>query len=289
MVSLQGLANGLLITTPIVFLLVPLFEALFGLVTDITLLELSDLNHPLLKRMVVEAPGTYHHSLVVATLAESACEAIGANALLARVGCYFHDIGKIARAEYFTENESKDLGSRHEKLTPTMSCLIVMNHVKDGIELGKRYKLREPILRFIPEHQGSGVIYYFYKKALDQAEPGERISADDYRYPGPKPQSRETAVALLSDSTEAASRSLKHPTPESIRQLVRKIINDKFIDGQLDECNLSLRDLHLIQEKFVQNLMAIYHTRVSYPEKPDASDKPDLFRFDDFAKYRIDP
>lgn len=288
-ISLQGLANGILVTTPIVFLLIPIFESLFGVVTDITLLELSDLNHPLLKRMIVEAPGTYHHSLVVATLAESACEAIGANALLARVGCYFHDIGKIAQAEYFTENEAKDAGIRHEKLTPTMSCLIILNHVKDGMELGRRYKLREPILQFIPEHQGTGVIYYFYKKAMDQSGPGQRVDADDFRYPGPKPQSRETAVALLADSTEAASRSLKNLTPESIRQLVRKIINDKFIDGQLEECNLTLRDLHQIQEKFVQNLMAIYHTRVSYPDKPQSADRPDLFQIDEFAKYRTEP
>lgn len=289
LIAMQGFANGLLVTTPIAFLLLPIFEMAFDLVTDVTLLEYSDLNHPLLKRMIVEAPGTYHHSLVVSTLAESACEAIGANALLARVGCYFHDIGKIARAEYFTENESRKSGSRHEKLTPTMSCLIIMSHVKEGIELGRRHKLRKPILDFIPEHQGTGVIYYFYKKAVDHSEPNEEILADDFRYPGPKPQSRETAVALLSDSTEAASRSLRDPTPESIQQLVRKIINDKFIDGQLDECNLTLRDLHKIQESFIHNLMAIFHTRVKYPEKPEPSEKVDLFRDDPFPHVHDHP
>ncbi len=285
----QGLVNGFLITTPIAFLLLPVLESVFDLVTDITLLEYSDLNHPLLKRMIVEAPGTYHHSLVVSTLAESACESIGANALLARVGCYFHDIGKIARAEYFTENENRQIGSRHKKLTPTMSCLIIMNHVKEGIELGRKYKLRRPILDFIPEHQGTGIVYYFYKKALDQAAPGEVVLPDDFRYPGPKPQSRETAVALLADSTEASSRSIKDPTPESIRQAVRKIINDKFIDGQLDECNLTLRDLHKIQESFVHNLMAIFHTRVAYPDKPDPAEKVDLFREDPVVPFREKP
>ncbi|MCB9799543.1 MAG: HDIG domain-containing protein [Candidatus Omnitrophica bacterium] len=288
MVSFQGLANGLLIVMPLAFLLLPFLETVFDLVTDITLLEYSDLNHPLLKKMIVEAPGTYHHSLVVSTLSESACEAIGANALLARVGCYFHDIGKIARAEYFTENQPFQAPSRHENLTPTMSCLVILNHVKDGIELGRRNKLKRPILDFIPEHQGTGVIYYFYKKALDQARPGEKIHVEDFRYPGPRPQSRETAVSLLADSTEAASRSLKDPNPETITQLVRKIINDKFIDGQLDECNLTLRDLHKIQESFVKNLMAIYHTRVSYPKQSQESDAPDIFEAGQFSKFRAD-
>lgn len=288
MVRLEGLANGILITMPVAFLILPLLEWTFDLVTDISLLELSDLNHPILKRMIVEAPGTYHHSLVVSTLAESACQAIGANALLARVGCYFHDIGKIARAEYFTENQGYQTRSQHEKLTPTMSCLIIMNHTRDGIELGRKYKLREPILRFIPEHQGTGVIYYFYKKALDQAEKGEVINVEDFRYPGPKPQTKETAVALLADSTEAASRSLKEPSPENIRELVRKIINDKFIDGQLDECNLTLRDLHKIQGSFISNLNAIFHTRVTYPAKPISEDNPDLFKNEQFSKFRTD-
>ena len=169
-----------------------------------------------------------------------------------------------------------------------MSCLVIMNHVKDGMELGRQYKLRAPILRFIPEHQGTGVIYFFYRKALDNAKPGEKVNPDDYRYPGPRPQSKETAVALLSDSVEAASRSLREPSPESIRQLVRKIINDKFIDGQLDECDLTLLDLNKIQESFVYNLMAIFHTRVKYPSASEDPDRPDLFVEDQFEKFRID-
>lgn len=280
-----GLANGFLVTA-IAFFSVPPYEHFFNLTTDITLLELSDLNHPLLKRMVVEAPGTYHHSLVVSTLAEAACEAIGANALLARVGCYFHDIGKIAHSEYFTENQTAQTRNKHEKLTPAMSSLVIMNHVKDGIELAKRSKLKNVIVRFIPEHQGKGIIYYFYKKALDQAAPGETVHPDDFRYPGPKPQSRETAVALLADSVEAASRSMKEFTASGIRVLVRKIINEKFIDGQLDECDLTLKDLHKIQESFVHNLMAIFHTRVNYPPTPADPNRPDLFEADQFTKFR---
>ena len=282
-----GVMNGFLVTILSFFLVSYFFEPVFGVATDITLLELSDLNHPILRRMVVEAPGTYHHSLVVSTLAETACEAIGANALLARVGCYFHDIGKIARSEYFTENQNVLQGTdRHGKLTPTMSCLVIMSHVKDGIELARKYKLKEAITRFIPEHQGTGVIYYFYRKALDQALPGEKVEADDFRYAGPKPQSRETAVAMLADSAEASSRSLKEVTPASIRALVRKVINEKFIDGQLDECDLTLKDLHRIQENFVQTLTAIFHTRVTYPAVPADAKRPDLFEADQFAKFR---
>jgi len=275
-VASLGFIKGFLVTVPSLFILVTLLEYVFNLATDITLLELSDLNHPLLRRMIIEAPGTYHHSLVVSRLAESACEQIGANALLARVGAYFHDIGKIARSEFFTENRAGK-PSRHEKLTPAVSSNIIINHVREGIELGRKHKLKESVLRFIPEHQGTGVVYYFYRRALDQAQPGEEINPDDFRYPGPKPQSRETAVTLLADSVEAASRSLRDPTAESIRTQVQKIINDKFIDGQLDECDLTLRDLHRIQDTFVQNLMAIFHTRVPYPDKPVTADNPDLF------------
>lgn len=286
--SWWGIGNGLLVTS-LAFLSLPFLESVFNLVTDITLLELSDLNHPLLKRMVVEAPGTYHHSLVVSNLAESACKAIGANALLARVGCYFHDIGKIPDAEFFTENLRSQEDSKHHKLTPTMSFLVIINHVKRGVELGRRYKLRQPILNFITEHQGTGVVYYFYRKALDHAAPGETVKPDDFRYPGPRPQSRETAVALLADSTEAASRSLKHPTPESLREVVRKVINEKFIDGQLEECDLTLKDLNKIQESFVHNLMAIYHTRVEYPAKQEDPNRPDLFGEKEFSKFRLNP
>lgn len=265
-VAVFGLVNGLLISMPLLFISLPVFEHVFGMTTDITLLELSDLNHPLLRRLVIEAPGTYHHSLVVANLAEAACEAIGADALLARVGCYFHDIGKIEKAEYFAENQGIREASKHEKLSPSMSCLIITNHVKDGIELARKYKLKNIIIDFIAEHHGMSVVYYFYKKAQDEQKPDEEeVRVDDFRYPGPRPRRKETAVALLADSVEAASRTLQDPAPASLGSLVKKVINDKFIDGQLDECDLTIQDLKKIEESFTRSLMGVFHTRVEYP------------------------
>ena len=265
-----GLLNGLL-SAVIVMGVLPAFEAIFNITTNPSLLELSDLNHPILRQLAIHAPGTYHHSLVVGNLAESACEAMGANALLARVGAYYHDIGKMEKAEYFTENQM-DFASkhRHEKLSPHMSSLIIVNHIKNGIELAKQYKLPNRIIDFIPEHQGSSLIYFFYQKALQQIKEGETIKEEDFRYPGPKPQSKETAVVLLADSVEASSRSLTDPTPARIRGLVRKTINNKFIDGQLDECNLTFSDLNTISETFVRVLTGTFHTRVSYPEPQES-------------------
>lgn len=275
--SIFGMINGVLVVG-LAFILLPVFESVFDRVTDISLLELSDLNHPLLKRMMIEAPGTYHHSLSVSVLAESASQAVGANSLLARVGSYYHDIGKIPQSEYFTENQRDPSQSKHTRIVPSMSSAIIRNHVKNGIELGIQYKIKKRILQFIPEHQGTGIIYFFYRKAIENAAPDEKINPDDFRYLGPKPQSRETAIVMLADSTEAAARSLKEPTEESIRNIVRKIINDKFIDGQLDECELTLSDLHKIQESFIHNLQAVFHTRVSYPTAQPASDQPNLFQ-----------
>ncbi|MBI4550373.1 MAG: HDIG domain-containing protein [Candidatus Omnitrophica bacterium] len=268
--GVYGIVNGFLISMPLLFVLLPVLEHLFGLVTDITLLELSDLNHPLLRKMVIEAPGTYHHSLVVSSLAEAACQTIGANSLLARVGGYFHDIGKIEKSQYFTENQISKETDRHGRLSPSMSYLVIASHVKDGIEMAKKYKLKEAIIDFIPQHQGTCPVYYFYKKAADGAQAAdEKVNIDDYRYPGPKPQSKETAVVLLADSVEAASRSLAHITPASIEDMVKEVINGKFIDGQLEECNLSLQDVRKIQDSFVHNLIGIFHTRIQYP-KSDA-------------------
>lgn len=275
------------LTAILSFLLLPILEMLFDVITDVTLLELSDLNHPLIKKMMVLAPGTYHHSMVVSSLAEHACEVIGANALLAKVGCYFHDIGKIYRPEYFAENQGYLYPNLHDQLPPRMSYEIIVNHVRQGIRLSRQHKLKKAIVDFIVEHQGTGVVYYFYKKAMDQASPTEHIRADDFRYPGPKPQSKETAVVLLSDSVEAASRSLNDATPEAVQQLVRKIINEKFIDGQLDDCELTLRDLHKIQESFIRNLMAIFHTRMKYPTIEKQQEAPDLFEENQFSKFRV--
>ena len=278
---------GALVTAVLSFLLLPILEMFFDVITDVTLLELSDLNHPLIRKMMVQAPGTYHHSVVVSSLAEHACEVIGANALLAKVGCYFHDIGKIERPEYFSENQGYLYPNLHEQLPPRMSYEIIVNHVRQGLRLGREYKLKNAIKDFIAEHQGTGVVYYFYKQALDQALPREHVRADDYRYPGPKPQSRETAVVLLSDSVEAASRSLKDPVPDACRQLVRKIINEKFVDGQLDECELTLLDLHNIQDSFVRDLTGMFHTRMKYPVIEKVPGAPDLFQENQFAKFRV--
>ncbi len=258
-----GLVNGLM-SAVIVTGILPVFENSFKITTDISLLELSDLNHPLLKEMVIEAPGTYHHSLVVGNLAEAVCEAINANPLLARVGSYFHDIGKIEKAEYFSENQSNKY-SVHDKLSPTMSSLIITNHVKNGVELAQKYKLNREIVDIIKQHHGTGLVFYFFKRALEKTSE-EEVGEQAFRYTGPKPQTKEAACVLLADSVEAGSRALEDPTPSRIKGLVRKIVNNKFIDGQLDECNLTLKDLEKIATIFTHILTGIYHTRVEYPD-----------------------
>jgi len=251
----------------------PLLENFFGVVTNIRLLELSDTNHPLLKKLNLEAPGTYLHSLIVANLAESAAENIGANSLLARVGAYFHDIGKISKAEYFVENQlyRKD---RHKALTPTMSKLVIINHVKEGVELARKYRLPQPVIDFISQHHGTSLISYFYHQATkDLTEKEKEEMKDEFRYPGPKPQTKETAIVLLADSIEAASRVLEEPTPSRIRELVKEIIRVKLEDGQLDESGLSLKELEKIEEVFIRLLTALFHARIEYPKTQNASDK----------------
>ena len=267
--GIWGIASGLF-SGFIVMGLLPVFEHLFKVPTDISLLELSDLNHPLLKKLALEAPGTYHHSIMVGNLAEAACEAIGANNLLARVGAYYHDIGKIAKAEYFSENEM-GAGSRHSKLAPSMSALIISKHVKEGAELAKKYKLNSKIIDFITQHHGDSLISYFYQKAIEKSEGDATLREENFRYPGPKPQTKESAIILLADAVEAASRTLDEPTPSSIKNLVRKIINNKFIDAQLDACDLTLKDMHKIAESFIRVLMGIFHTRLDYPEETKRS------------------
>jgi putative nucleotidyltransferase with HDIG domain len=258
-----GIASGI-VSAGIVMLLLPVFEFLFKITTDITLLELSDLNHPLLKKMILNAPGTYHHSLVVGNLAEAASDAVGANSLLARVGAYYHDIGKIEKAEYFSENETGQK-TAHEKLTPSMSALIIQSHVKDGVELAKKHNLNNNIIDFIVQHHGTSLIYYFYQRALEKIGDENVLKEEAFRYPGPKPQTKETAIVLLADAVEASSRTLNDPTPSRIKGLVQKIINNKFIDNQLDECDLTLNDLNKIAVAFVRILTGIFHTRVEYP------------------------
>jgi len=258
------LINGV-ISSVIVVGILPVFEYLFCTVTNVSLLELADFNQPILQRMIMEAPGTYHHSLVVGNLSEAACRQIGANALLARIGAYYHDIGKLEKADYFSENQNIT-SSRHDELSPTMSKLVIMNHVKEGVELAKRYNLNPRLIDFIQQHHGNSLVYYFYRRALEEIEEDQEIKEEGFRYPGPKPDTKEAAIVLLADSVEAAIRALKDPVPSKIEEVVHKVINNKFIDGQLDECDLTLKDLEQISAVFIRILGGMYHSRISYPE-----------------------
>ncbi len=249
----------------------PLFESLFSFTTNITLLELSDMNHPLLKRLALESPGTYHHSLVIGSLCEAAAEAIGANALLARIGAYYHDIGKMEIPDYFVENQV-GVRSRHEELSPSMSAIVIKSHITRGRELAEENDLPDKIIAFIEEHHGTSLMSYFYNKAKE-LHPDEEISDTEFRYPGPRPQSKETAVLMLADSVEAASRTLEDPKPARIRNLIRKLINDKFQQGQLSESNLTLADLQGIEDAFAKVLMGAFHSRIDYPKREEEKAK----------------
>ncbi|MBU4304227.1 MAG: HDIG domain-containing protein [Candidatus Omnitrophica bacterium] len=267
-----GLANGI-VSAIVVTGVLPIFEMLFGISTNITLLELSDLNQPVLKEMVLKAPGTYHHSLLVGNLAESAAEAVGANSLLARVGAYFHDIGKLRMAPYFSENQQQT-ENKHDNLSPTISSLVIINHIKEGADLAKKYRLGKAIQDIIIQHHGDDVVHYFYHRALERHSPEDgKVEAEDFRYPGPKPQSKEAAIVMLADSVEAASRAMQQPTPAKIQDIVNRIINNKFIDGQLNECDLTLKDLHVISEVFAHILNGIFHTRVEYPDAKQSNNE----------------
>ncbi|MDH5509353.1 MAG: HDIG domain-containing protein [Nitrospinota bacterium] len=246
---------------------VPILESLFPVVSDVKLLELTNLNHPLLRRMIMEAPGTYHHSIMVGNLAEEACKSIGANALLARAGALFHDIGKLKKSEYFSENQQRG-SNPHDKLTPSMSTLVIVSHIRDGLEMAKKYKLLPQIAAMIPEHHGTQTIRWFYhkaKKAEDTAR--EEIREDNFKYPGPIPSSRESACVAMSDSIEAAARACAEPTSQRLKELVTEVINDKFIQGQLDNSHLTLHDIALITESFTRVLMGIHHHRIKYPDR----------------------
>lgn len=262
-----AITNGFI--SPILTIgLLPLFETAFGITTDITLLELSDLNRPLLKRLALEAPGTYHHSIMIGTLAEDATESIEGNSLLARVGSYYHDIGKMLKPEYFVENQL-DAGNKHEKLTPTMSAIILEAHVKEGVELAIRNGLPKSIIEFITGHHGTGIMTYFYNKA--KQEDDVNADVDEFRYPGPNPRSKEVAIVMLADSVEAASRTLDDPKPARIRSLVHRIFIEKMDSGLLENSDLTLRDIVKIENSFVRVLTAFFHRRVKYPEKKEAT------------------
>ncbi len=272
---LGGLASAIVVNGT-----VPLVESIFKYTTDIKLLELANMNSPVLRQLMIEAPGTYHHSILVGNLAECAAEAINANPLLARVAAYYHDIGKIKKPLYFIEN-SGGQRNKHDKLAPSMSALILTSHVKDGVELAKEHKLGTELMDIIQQHHGTTLIKFFYDRAKSQADPGvQQVSERDYRYHGPKPQTREAALIMLADAIEAASRTLTDPTPARIQGMVQKLINNIFIDGQLNECDLTLKDLNLIARSFNRVLSGSFHHRVDYPEpvhivreKTEVSDK----------------
>ena len=258
-----GVLNAVLSFTILTFML-PILEMTCGVTTDLTLLELSDLNRPLLKRLMLESPGTYHHSMVMGTLAEGACEAIGANSLLARVQCSYHDIGKINKPEYFVENIALNPRARnpHDRLTPSMSCLILESHVREGVALARRHKLPDVLIDAIREHHGKSEMAFFYEKAK-QVDPS--IESDAFKYPGPKPQTRETAIVMIADAVEASSRVLTDPRPSRVRGLVKKIVDARVEMGELEECGLTLAELAKIREAFVVALTGMFHGRIRYP------------------------
>ena len=259
-----GLAGGVIVAVVASAFLLPL-ESFFNITTDVRLLELSNLDRPLLRDLALRAPGTYHHSIVVGNLAVEAARAVHANSLFVRVATLYHDIGKMDKPEYFIENQA-GFENRHVKLTTHMSALVIISHVKEGIEMAETHHLPRSIIDIIPQHHGTRLISYFYEKAKQTEDPKiQEVDEKDFRYPGPKPQTKEAAIIMIADAVEAASRTLADPTPARLKGLVKRVINDIFIDGQLDECDLTLRDLEQISSSFIQFLPSIYHERVGYP------------------------
>jgi putative nucleotidyltransferase with HDIG domain len=266
---LWGSLAGFLLTG-----MLPVVERCFGIVTDISLLELADGSHPLLQELIRRAPGTYTHSMTLATLAETAAEAIGANPLLTRVGSYFHDVGKMLKPQYFIENQTGD--NRHDLLEPALSTLIIIGHVKDGLALAQQYNLPRPIIDFIQQHHGTTLVEYFYREALRSMEVnghGEATLAaqapllePSFRYPGPRPQTRENGIVMLADAVESSSRALVDPTPNSLRKLVHDLLMKRLLDGQFEESNLTLTELHVIEASLSKSLIALFHARIKYPD-----------------------
>jgi putative nucleotidyltransferase with HDIG domain len=263
----MALAGGVL-TGILALGLTPIMESLFHYSSNIRLLELLNLDQPVLKELMLIAPGTYHHAMVVGQMVEAAAETIGANPLLAKAAAYYHDIGKIKKPAYFVENQTGG-ENKHEKLAPSMSSLILISHVKDGVDLARKHKLGEGITEIIRQHHGTNLISYFFHKAKTQAANPNQVKIEDYRYPGPRPQTREAGLVLLADQVEASSRTLTDPTPARIQGMVQKIVNNVFVDGQLDECELTLKDLHHIARSFNKILGGIFHQRVHYPQAVD--------------------
>ena len=256
-----AVASGFFIMA-LVSIMLPVIEYFFSISTDISLLELLDLGQPLMKSLMINAPGTYHHSIIVGNLAEAAAEAVGANPLLSRVTAYYHDIGKIKMPEYFVENQQGAI-NRHERLAPHMSAMILVSHVKEGTELARQYKLPKSVIDILQQHHGTRLMSFFYQKAKDQSG---AANVDEFRYPGPKPQTRVAALVMMADAVEAAARALTDPTSARISALVEKIINEIFLDGQIDECELTLKDISEIKKRFTFVLTSIFHKRIEYPD-----------------------
>jgi len=253
--------------------LLPFLERAVGVLTDLSLLELGDMSHQLLQELVRRAPSTYNHSINVAVIGEAAADRIGARGLLVRVGAYFHDIGKMLKPGYFIENQSREEGNRHEALVPAMSSLVIAAHVKDGGDLARQHRLPQAIIDFIEQHHGTWLMEFFYERATEQKEANPDsgdIDESAYRYPGPKPQTKEAGVMMLADAVESASRSLVEPTPARLESLVRDIAEKRLRDGQFDESGLTLRELRIIQDSLVKSLTAVYHGRIKYPDQKTA-------------------
>ncbi|HET7825629.1 MAG TPA: HDIG domain-containing protein, partial [Anaeromyxobacter sp.] len=278
-----ALAGGGLVVPVVVVGVLPIVEGVFGYVTDVKLLELANLNHPALKELIVQAPGTYHHSILMGSLVEAAAQEIGANPLLARVCAYYHDLGKIRNPLYFAENQRAE--NRHDALAASMSALIVKRHVTDGLELARQWKLPRVVADVIAQHHGTRLVAYFWARAQRAAEDAARDPKADktrsaaleeslFRYPGPKPQTREAALVMIADACEASSRSIEDPGGDALEALVAKRITEIFGDGQLDECELTLRDLNAISAAMARALEAIYHTRPEYPGKAPRLEEP---------------
>ena len=259
-----GVLNAVL-SSSLTFVAFSFVGRIFGIATSLQLLELARPTQPLFRQLLIKAPGTYHHSIVISNMAERAAEAIGADALLARVGSYYHDVGKIPRPYFFAENQS-DGDNPHDKLDPKTSAEIVISHVSDGIELARKYRLPSRVCAFIPEHHGTTLASYFFRRATNESD-GQDVREDDFRYPGPRPQSRETAIVMLADGIEAWVRANSPSTQAEMERVIRRVINDRLLSGQLDECDLTFKDLDSIRKAFVDILQGIFHPRIQYPEK----------------------
>ncbi len=250
--------------------LLPVIEKLFSTATNLTLLDYSEASKPLLKRLSLEAPGTFNHSWQLGILAEAAANAIDANGLLTRVGCYYHDVGKINKPRYFVENQA-ELVNEHKELSPTMSRIIIFGHVKDGMELAREYRLPKVLRQFIATHHGTTLVKYFYHEAMKQAQQtGDPVNEMEFRYPGPKPETKEAAIVMLTDAVEGASRAMQDPTPSRIESIVHQLAMERLEDGQFDDCDLTMRELKKIESSLIKSLCGMYHTRIAYPklEKP---------------------